>query len=432
MRIKLLLMLIALIFISPIFGQNNSTKRVAILETVDKEGRVAYGVKLMVRSKLAYAITNTPGYEGYDRVDIASIMNEHDFQRTGLVSDAQIKRLGEMTGADYILVAEVANLDYSHIVIAAKILNVETARMEKTADTQTLSTADELESNCRILAGKLLNININTGAVKGELMIGKDKYVGEYRNGKPHGQGIIYYSIDDSNKRKYYEGDWVNGVREGNGTLVWNSGEKYTGAWKYVRNGYGTNYYANGEIYEGNWLNDKRHGNGKITFAKDDSSDRKYYDGDWLEGVRQGTGTMVWNNGKKYVGSWKHNLLYGKGIEYYTDGTRYEGNYQNGKRHGTGTFYWANGDYEDCDYQNGIQIGKSTYYFKDGRKRISYYIEGKKEGAGTFYFTDGRYVKEYWVNDKRHGEEKYYRSNGHHYMTKIYNNGVLKKTKQHK
>lgn len=45
----------------------------AILETVDKENKVSYGVKFMVRSKLTEVITNTSGYEGYDRVDIASI-----------------------------------------------------------------------------------------------------------------------------------------------------------------------------------------------------------------------------------------------------------------------------------------------------------------------------------------------------------------------
>lgn len=425
-------MLMALVLVTPMFGQSGSTKRVAILETVDKEGRVSYGVKLMVRSKLAYAITNTPGYEGYDRVDIASIMNEHDFQRTGLVSDAQIKRLGEMTGADYILVAEVAYLDYSHIVIAAKILNVETARVERTADVQTSSAADELEKNCRVLAGKLLNININTGAVKGELMIGKDRYVGEYRNGKPHGRGIMYYSTDDSYNRKYYDGDWVNGIREGNGTLVWTNGAKYVGAWKDdCCNGYGVNYYTNGEIYEGNWLNDKRHGKGKITFAKDNSYNRKYYNGDWLEDILQGIGTMEWNSGAKYIGGWKNGEKYGEGVYYWAFGDRYNGNWDD-ERNGKGIMYYANGDRYDGNFVDGKRYGVGTYYFKDGRKRVGYLKENKWEGEATFYFTDGRWVKEYWVNGERHGEEKWYRSNGHHYMTKIYKNGVLKKTKYHK
>lgn len=76
---NIILLLLMLVVLIPAFGQNAPTKKVAILETVDKGKAIPYGVKLMVRSKLAYAITNTPGYEGYDRVDIASIMNEQEF-----------------------------------------------------------------------------------------------------------------------------------------------------------------------------------------------------------------------------------------------------------------------------------------------------------------------------------------------------------------
>ncbi|MDE5998983.1 MAG: formylglycine-generating enzyme family protein [Bacteroidaceae bacterium] len=155
MKTKLFVMLIALTFICPVCGQTGSTKRVAILETVDKENVISYGVKLMVRSKLAYAITNTPGYEGYDRVDVSSIMGEQEFQRTGLVSDAQIKKLGEMTGADYILVAEVAKLDNNHIIIVSKILNVETAKLEKTSNAQTATDVNAMEDACRELTIRL-------------------------------------------------------------------------------------------------------------------------------------------------------------------------------------------------------------------------------------------------------------------------------------
>ena len=101
-------------------------KKVAILETVDKMGNVPYGVLLQVRSSLTYAISSNAGYEGYDRVDMSAITGEQNFQRTGMVSDEQIKRLGEMTGAAYVLIAEAALYDDQNIIIAAKILDVET------------------------------------------------------------------------------------------------------------------------------------------------------------------------------------------------------------------------------------------------------------------------------------------------------------------
>ena len=133
------------------------TKKVAVLNIVDKEDAINYGVKLLLMGKLSDAITNTPGYEAYERTDIASIMSEHAFQRTGFVNSEQIKRLGAMTGADYILIAEVAKFDDSNFIITAKILNVETAKLDKSADVQTTADIETIDMNCRILAAKLLS-----------------------------------------------------------------------------------------------------------------------------------------------------------------------------------------------------------------------------------------------------------------------------------
>ena len=122
---KKLLILLLSAFSLTAYAQTE-VKKVAILETVDKMGNVPYGVLLQVRSSLTYAISSNAGYEGYDRVDMAAITGEQNFQRTGMVSDEQIKRLGEMTGAAYVLIAEAALYDDQNIIIAAKILDVET------------------------------------------------------------------------------------------------------------------------------------------------------------------------------------------------------------------------------------------------------------------------------------------------------------------
>lgn len=148
----------ALAMYFPVFAQDAQTKKVAILETVDKENAISYGVKLMVRSKLAYAIANTSGYEAYDRVNISSIMNEQEFQRTGMVSDAEIKRLGVMTGADYVVIAEAATLDRSHIMLYTTILSVETARVVQTSNIQTATEIDSMEKACQELASRLLGV----------------------------------------------------------------------------------------------------------------------------------------------------------------------------------------------------------------------------------------------------------------------------------
>lgn len=156
---KIFLMLLLAVGLIPVCGQNATTKRVAILEIIDKDEQISYGVKLMIRSNLAEAITATPGYEGYDRVDISSIMSEHNFQRTGLVSDADIKRLGEMTGAQYILVTEVVRLDEQNLYIAAKILNVESARIDKAMNVQTTIDATDIQQMSKVMAEGLFRDN---------------------------------------------------------------------------------------------------------------------------------------------------------------------------------------------------------------------------------------------------------------------------------
>ena len=134
------------------------TKRIAILETIDKENKIPYAIEVIVRSNLTKVISSTPGYEGYERVNISQIMDEHDFERTGLVNEEQIRRLGEISGADYILVSEAVKFDESNIFVTATILNVETAKTEGSENTLMGMTAQDIQHGCESLANRLLGI----------------------------------------------------------------------------------------------------------------------------------------------------------------------------------------------------------------------------------------------------------------------------------
>ena len=60
-----------------------------------------------------------------------------------------------------------------------------------------------------------------------------------------------------------YEGEVLNGKREGYGVCKWEDGSKYEGNWKDDKaNGMGKMIHANGDIYEGEWVNDKADGYG--------------------------------------------------------------------------------------------------------------------------------------------------------------------------
>ena len=58
-----------------------------------------------------------------------------------------------------------------------------------------------------------------------------------------------------------YEGQWLNGMRDGYGTQLWPDGSRYEGCWAFDKaNGHGKLMHADGDIYEGQWVNDKAEG----------------------------------------------------------------------------------------------------------------------------------------------------------------------------
>lgn len=154
---KVVLLLSVCFFTLSLCAQTDNVKKIAILEVVDRQLNVDYLNKLMFRSYLTGAITRTPGYEGYDRVDVSSILGEHDFQRTGMVNDAQIKQIGEFTGAQYVLIAEAAS-NGNKMFITAKIIDVETTRVISTSSELMDTSEEEMQNGAISVALKLLGV----------------------------------------------------------------------------------------------------------------------------------------------------------------------------------------------------------------------------------------------------------------------------------
>ena len=121
---------------------------------------------------------------------------------------------------------------------------------------------------------------------------GGARYVGGFKNYKPHGEGTFTYS--DGTK---YFGEWKNGKGHGQGIKTWNDGRKYTGGFK----------------------NDEPHGKG--TFIHPDGT--KYF-GQYKDGQRHGEGTLTYSDGKTYIGQFAAGLAYGKGLCINQDGSSVE------------------------------------------------------------------------------------------------------------
>ncbi|RYC50835.1 hypothetical protein [Flagellimonas olearia] len=179
---------------------------------------------------------------------------------------------------------------------------------------------------------------------------------GFFKDGKPHGQGTMFYK-DNSG---YYQGNFVNGLRDGFGIYTWiNSKNYYIGQWeKGFQNGYGyvknggeilqagrfekgklvqdllTNDYKN-KIARGNCVGDCNNGFGYYKFNNGDS-----YVGFFTNGQRDRVGAYSWKSGLAHIGTIVNEQHTGYGQEFYKpSGDYYLGDFSQGKRQGMGIYY---------------------------------------------------------------------------------------------
>jgi len=114
--------------------------------------------------------------------------------------------------------------------------------------------------------------------------LGGSKYVGEFKNFKPHGYGNFEWSNGD----KYF-GEWKQGKSDGNGTKTWRDGREYSGKFKNDNlHGKGTLYYPDGKKYVGEFQNGKRHGEGIFTYP-----DGTAFVGKFINGEQKGLGECI-------------------------------------------------------------------------------------------------------------------------------------------
>ena len=79
-------------------------------------------------------------------------------------------------------------------------------------------------------------------------------------------QGEIEYVIEEYETGSRYEGEKVNGMRNGKGKFFYQDGGHYEGEWKSNKmHGWGKLFYEGGRLaYEGHWSHDEFHGYGKV------------------------------------------------------------------------------------------------------------------------------------------------------------------------
>jgi len=96
---------------------------------VGEEPSGAYGAYKVLGGELAKAISGSSKFSAIDRTEaiLGQLSKEHTYQRSGAVSDDQIKALGQQFGAQYLCIVEMSALQGGSFYVDVRLVDVVTA-----------------------------------------------------------------------------------------------------------------------------------------------------------------------------------------------------------------------------------------------------------------------------------------------------------------
>ena len=184
-------------------------------------------------------------------------------------------------------------------------------------------------------------------------------YEGQWMDGYKQGWGTYYYSKD-----KYYEGNWVRNSKEGRGTFRQPDGQ-----------------------FVGDWKNDKKHGSGRLTL-----NNGTILDGEWQNDIYR-SGTVTYSNGDKYEGEMSDNRRQGYGTYNYANNqTTYKGRWNNNGKTGDCSIRYYNGDLYDGKMNNNVREGydeTNKYRWRNTGDEIEAQFANDEPVKGRIVFADG-------------------------------------------
>lgn len=103
-------------------------------------------------------------------------------------------------------------------------------------------------------------------------------------------------------------------------------------------------------------------------------------------------------------------------------------NYVNGVKNGVAIVYYSNGEMaEEKNWKNGVLDGLCKKYFESGQLKFQRnYVNDKVEGKAMFYYPSGKLnIEGVYKNDLKEGAWNYYKEDGTLERTDIYLNGLF-------
>ena len=157
-----------------------------------------------------------------------------------------------------------------------------------------------------------------------------------------------------------YCGNFVNGVRQGHGTMT----------------------FSNHDIYDGEWKDGKMHGIGTYRFwNKREDRYVQVYEGSFSEGKRNGNGRMKFSNHDVYEGTWQNDFC------WFADGSIFHGIWKFDKML-RGVYRSSNGEFYDGELKDGLFHGYGKLFYTDGKWFEGVFKNGEPS-KGKLFTTDG-------------------------------------------
>jgi len=128
---KRLVFFLVVLFSVPVFAQG---KQAVAVYMAGEEPLGAMGVHKVLGGELARTISQSAKYSAVDRTEaiLTQLSNEYAFQRSGAVSDEQIRDIGKQLGVQYLCITDISMLKGGAYYIDARLVDVVSAEILRT------------------------------------------------------------------------------------------------------------------------------------------------------------------------------------------------------------------------------------------------------------------------------------------------------------